>query len=222
MVKPFEQINLEGIKSSYQNIINNYTDFPDAVIRAKELLIKLQEAYITKKLTYLESQAHNSSHVLETKNKQLIEELNTQRTKLATLEQKMRNSQAKDSNISALVQPQKPAQLPVNMSIWLPTEEALFNSWAEQSGNYDPQAFYEEQMQNSFVLRGIIDPYTRPVKNKPGDYMLINSASKLPIAFIYSTQVNLQDFIGHEVSIRVTPRPNNHYAFPAYFVLSLE
>lgn len=226
MAKPFDQINLDGIKSNYQHIIHDYTDFPEAATKAKELLVSLQEAYIAKKLVFLESQAHRSSIALEAKNKQLAEELNAHKTKLATLEQKIEKEKQETTvtnSTPALVQPvKKPTQLPINMSIWLPMEERLFAEWVEQTGKNNPNMFYEEQMKNSFVLKGVVDPYTRPVKNKPGDYMLINSSSKLPIAFLYSTQVNLQDFIGHEVSIRVAPRPNNNYAFPAYFVLSLE
>lgn len=222
MAKPFDQFNVERIKSNYQAIINNYTDFPDAVAKAKELLAKLQEAFITKKLAYLEAQNGYSSHILEAKNKQLTEELNAHKTKLASLEQKGGSEKLSNSSISQANPARKTAQLPMNMAIWLPIEEALFNDWVKHSGSENPQAFYEEQKQHSFILKGIVDAYNRPVKNKPGDYMLINSASKLPIAFLYSTQVNLQDFIGHEVSIRVAPRPNNHYAFPAYYVLSLE
>ncbi|CUI17481.1 SH3 domain-containing protein [Candidatus Protochlamydia naegleriophila] len=226
MAKPFDQINLDGVKSNYQHIIHDYTDFPEAAAKAKELLASLQDAYIAKKLVFLESQAQRSSTVLEAKNKQLVEELHAHKTKLATLEQKIEKDK-KETTVTnstpALVQPvKKPTQLPVNMSIWLPAEERLFAEWVEQTGKNNPNMFYEEQMKNAFILKGIVDPYTRPVKNKPGDYMLINSSSKLPIAFLYSTQVNLQDFIGHEVSIRVAPRPNNNYAFPAYFVLSLE
>lgn len=224
MAKPFDQINLDGIKSNYQHIIHDYTDFPEAAAKAKDLLASLQEAYIAKKLVFLESQANRSSTALEAKNKQLAEELHAHKTKLATLEQKIeKEKQTVTTTAPALVQPvKKPTQLPVNMSIWLPVEEKLFAEWVEQTGKNNPNLFYEDQMNNSFILKGVVDPYTRPVKNKPGDYMLINSSSKLPIAFLYSTQVNLQDFIGHEVSIRVAPRPNNHYAFPAYFVLSIE
>jgi hypothetical protein len=108
------------------------------------------------------------------------------------------------------------------MSNWLPVEENLFKAWSLQTGKRHPQEFYEEQKQQSFVLRGIIDPYTRPIKNKPGDYMLLNTISKLPVAFLYSTHINLQDYVGHEVSVMVSPRNNNNFAFPAYFVLTLE
>ncbi|WP_068466797.1 SH3 domain-containing protein [Candidatus Protochlamydia phocaeensis] len=231
MQKPFDQINIDAVKANYQHIILDYTDFPEAGEKAKDSLAALQDAYTAKKVAYLEAQAKNSSIVLEAKTKQLNDELQAHKNKLATLEQRLEKERQIAATAIAVPAPaamaaaapvRKPTQLPINMSIWLPIEENLFANWTQQTHNSNPNAFYEEQRQNSFVLRGIIDPYNRPVKNKPGDYMLINSASKLPIAFLYSTQVNLQDFIGHEVTIRVAPRSNNNYAFPAYFVLSIE
>ena len=223
--KPFNQVNIEGIKANYEYIIANYADFPEAREKAKNLLAHLHEAYVTKKMAFLESQANYASRVLEAKNKQLADELKSQKSKLITLEEQLEKEHQEKQTTIAEVAPKptkKPTHLPVNMAVWLPFEEGLFANWSETTGKSNPNLFYDEQKQNSFLLKGVIDPYNRAVKNKPGDYMLINSSSKLPIAFLYSTQINLQDFIGHEVSVRVSPRSNNHYAFPAYFVLSLE
>jgi hypothetical protein len=41
----------------------------------------------------------------------------------------------------------------------------------------------------------------------------------LPIAYLYSTQVDLQGKVGQAVTLQAAPRPNHHFAFPAYFVL---
>lgn len=224
MQKPFDQIRTEGIKANYQRIISDYPEFPEAGVQAKELLALLQDEYTIKKLAYLEAQAQNSSSTLEM-NKKLAEELQAHKLKLANLEKQAEKS--RQFNTAAVVTTtatdKKSVQLPVNMSTWIPTEENLFSTWAQEQGNHPtPADFYESQKEHAFTLKGVIEPYTRLVKNKPGDYMLVNSVSKLPIAYLYSTHVNLQDYVGHEVSILVTPRPNNNYAFPAYFVLSLE
>lgn len=223
--KPFNQVNIDGVKANYEYIIANYTDFPEAGEKAKTLLAHLHEVYTTKKMAFLEAQANYSSRILEAKNKQLADELKSQKSKLVTLEEQLEKEHQEKQTTIAEVAPKptkKPTQLPLNMAVWLPIEESLFANWSETTGKSNPNSFYDEQKQNSFVLKGMVDPYNRPVKNKPGDYMLINASSKLPIAFLYSTQINLQDFIGHEVSVRVSPRPNNNYAFPAYFVLSFE
>lgn len=221
MQKPFNQVTIDGIVANYQRIIFDFKDFPEAGLKAQEYLNSLQEAYTKKKISFLEDQAKQSSQVLEQKNKKLVEELQAHKSKLSQLEQQMQKEkeQLQNGESSASRVPQ--AQLPYNMATWIPVENNLLNTWSQQTGNTDPSAFYNEQRQNSFVLKGIIDPYNRPVKNKPGDYMLLNASSKLPIAFIYSTQINLQDYVGHEVVVRVTPRPNFNYAFPAYFVLSV-
>ena len=53
-----------------------------------------------------------------------------------------------------------------------------------------------------------------------GDYVLKDK--DLTKAYLYSTQINLQDYVGKKVTVLVTPRSNNNFAFPAYFVLSVE
>lgn len=225
MQKPFEQMGISGITANYQHIINDYSDFPEIAAKAKESLAAIQESYTTKKVAYLEEQSRFSSSTMEV-NKKLNAELQVQKSKVNHLEKQIEENR----QIVTVVQPmietagniKKPPQLPINMSTWLPVEESLFNAWSLKTGKHNPQVFYEEQKEQSFILTGIIDPYTRPIKNKPGDYMLLNASSKLPIAFLYSTHINLQDYVGSEVSIMVNPRNNNNFAFPAYFVLTLK
>lgn len=225
MMKPYNQMGITGIKANYQHIINDYQEFPEIITLAQESLNAIQNAYTAKKIAYLEEQSRHSSSTIEV-NKKLSVELQAHRNKINDLEQQIEQNKQTTVSQPALEQPiyssKKPSQLPVNMSTWIPVEEALYNEWTAQPGKNNPQDFYEEQKEKGFVLRGIIDPYTRPLKNKPGDYMLLNSSSKLPVAFIYSTHINLQDYVGHEVSITVTPRNNNNFAFPAYFVLAIE
>lgn len=227
MQKPFNQINLDGIVANYKRIILDYKDFPEEGIKADEFLKALQEAYTEKKIAFLEQQAQLNSSSLEKKNKELIDEVNAQKRKLSQLEQRVH----KESSGEPIAAQQRPveasqrkslSQLPYHMTAWLPAEEALFKEWSTQTGNDNPTAFYQDQKQQAFTIRGTIDRYSRPVKNKPGDFMLLNTSSKLPMAFLYSTQINLHDYIGHEVNLLVIPRPNYNYAFPAYFVLTLE
>jgi uncharacterized protein YgiM (DUF1202 family) len=216
--KPYDQIKIDSIRTNYKHIIYDFPDFPEASDKAKTLLSSLELAYKEKKMAYLENESHRASADLELRNQRLSEELSTHKRKLETLEQQLQNNQSIALNPSTKVH----NQLPVNMAEWLPQEESLFMAWSERTGNDDPSDYYTEQKNKSVVLKGFIEAYSRPVKNKPGDYMLVNPATKLPIAYLYSTQINLHDLIGHEVAMRVTARPNNNYAFPAYFVLSIE
>ncbi|MFI0435794.1 MAG: SH3 domain-containing protein [Parachlamydiaceae bacterium] len=223
--KPFEQISITGIKANYEHIINDYPEFPDTIAKAKASLASIQELYKTKKLHYLEEQSRLSTSTAEM-NKKLSAELEAHKTKINDLQQQVEQrkqiSNPVQLNSETYYGAKKPNQIPLNMSIWIPVEEKLLNDWAQQTGKQTAQEFYDNQKQQSFFLKGIVDPYTRSVKNKPGDYMLLNPSSRLPVAFLYSTQVNLQHYVGHEVTLLVSPRDNYNFAFPAYFVLSVE
>ncbi|NDE82278.1 MAG: hypothetical protein EB051_01510 [Chlamydiia bacterium] len=70
----------------------------------------------------------------------------------------------------------------------------------------------------STEISGIVEPYTAPVKCKPGDFIIRDK--DLPVAYIYSTQINLQNLVGQKVTLKGVARPNNNFAFPAYFILS--
>jgi hypothetical protein len=84
------------------------------------------------------------------------------------------------------------------------------------------EEFYRQQARDAVSLHGIIEPYNRVIRNKPGDFVLVNQANHLPIAYLYSTQVNLQAKVGQAVSIQAIQRDNHNFAFPAFFVLSVE
>ncbi|MBA3602777.1 MAG: hypothetical protein H0W50_03875 [Parachlamydiaceae bacterium] len=110
------------------------------------------------------------------------------------------------------------------MSTWIPNERSMYESWAIANAVGDatpsPQDFYE--VGSAITLHGILEPYSRTVKNKPGDYLLVSPTTALPIAYLYSTRVNLQDRVGHEVTLHGLKRPNNNFAFSAYYVISVD
>jgi len=106
------------------------------------------------------------------------------------------------------------------MKMWEPIEESIYLAWASRNEDRSLDEFYADQRQNAVKITGFVEPYTAPVKNKPADHIVKNG--DLPMAYVYSTQVNLQEFAGKKVTLLVTPRSNNNFAFPAYFVLSVE
>ncbi len=112
------------------------------------------------------------------------------------------------------------------MSNWIPNERSLYESWAiANAGGVatpTPQEFYEQESGSATTLHGVLEPYSRTVKNKPGDYLLVSPTTALPIAYLYSTRVNLQDKVGHEVTLHGLKRPNNNFAFSAYYVISID
>ena len=230
MQKSFDQINLNGVKANYQQIAVDYTDFPEAGIKAKELLNQLQDAYASKKMAYLEEQANHSTKKLQTERERLTQDLKQQQAKIADLQQlveKQKESAAflspsEPSGQEVLTTSKKNASPPLNQTAWLPQEQKLYALWSQQASDPSLEAFYAEQKNHAITLKGVVDPYLRPVKNKPGDYMLIDPTSRIPLAYLYSTQINLQDYAGSEVKILAAERPNCNYAFPAYFVLEIE
>lgn len=192
--KPFPEVKIDRITANYENISKEYADFPEQASRAKELLEELRENFLHKKISYLEALAASRQATPS-----LI------------------GSSAQVSPISL----QEPSDATVRIAYWSPVENARFEEWkTTHSGSLED--FYNAEKANAVSLTGVVTPYTRAIKNKPGDYVLINKATNLPIAFIYSTSINLNDYAGKEVTIEGAARPNNHFAYPAYFVLSVQ
>lgn len=106
------------------------------------------------------------------------------------------------------------------MKMWEHVEEALFLTWTNMNYNKNMQDYYQEQQITADVISGIVEAYNSAVKNKPGDFILRDK--DIPVAYVYSTIVNLQDLVGKRVSLVATPRPNNNFAFPSYFVLDVK
>jgi uncharacterized protein YgiM (DUF1202 family) len=106
------------------------------------------------------------------------------------------------------------------MKLWEPIEESLYLSWSTINDSRSLDEYYADQKIASVEITGIVEPYTAPVKSKPGDFIIKDK--DLPVAYVYSTQINLQNLIGQKVTLKGAPRPNNNFAFPAYFVLSAD
>lgn len=188
--KPFEAIDLEKLTRGYHTVINDYAEFPEYVEQAKEALASLQEAYLQKRISHLESQAETES-LARTAPMQLP---------------------------SAL--PETLYEISAKMKYWEPVEESLYLSWTRLGENQTLQQYYEEQRLNATSITGVVDNYSPSIKNKPGDFVVKENG--IPVAYVYSTTINLDSLVGKKVTLTASPRPNNNFAFPAYFVLSVE
>lgn len=191
--KPFEEIDFDRIVRGYNTVIHDFDEFPDLVEQAKEALASFQEAYLQHRINYLESQA-------------AIEQYAAQNSRAAAKEPVESEHFERNTTLTD------------KMRLWEPIEEALYLSWANINDNRTLRDYYDEQKLASVEITGIVEPYTAPVKTKPGDYIL--RERDIPVGYIYSTQVNLQDMVGKKVRLVATQRPNNNFAFPAYYVLS--
>ncbi len=190
--KPFEEVDFDRIVKGYNTVINDFNEFTDLVEQAKESLATFQEAYLQKRISYLESQP--AEHYADS-----------------------RRSSKGTGKKEAF---EHITQITDKMKLWEPIEESLYLSWANINENKSQRDYYEEQKLAAVELTGIVEPYNTPVKNKPGDYILRDK--DMPLAYVYSTQINLQNLVGKQVRLVAAPRPNNNFAFPAYYVLAIE
>jgi hypothetical protein len=241
--KPFEEIKLDQILANLNKVINQYTDFPEQVARAKEMQKSLQESYLSKKIQYLESKTKQATETWQSKNQQMAQEMQNQKERLKEMESKLdangqKSRQLEGKTIAAQdalpmgSEPQVPANrefsvdmsepMTPKMSQWESAEERCYQDWLVQHPNQTMQEYYQNERQKAVVVKGIVEQYNRPVKNRPGDYVLLNPNNNLPIAFLYSTKLNLETRVGQEQSFIVVTRPNNNFAFPAYFVIGVE
>lgn len=193
LAKPFDDIDFDRLTSSYQVIIQDYTDFPDYVEQARNRLLELQEVYLQKKLAFLEAKANKLS-------KQL--------------------SMAKEANPSLEIPMEIAPPVSDKMKFWIPAEESLFLAWSAQHPARSLEDYYQEQRAKSVRLSGTLESYTAPIKNKPGNFIIRDR--DLPRAYLYSTKVDLDKYVGKYVTLYVSTRPNNNFAFPAYFVLDID
>ncbi|MGL4348133.1 MAG: SH3 domain-containing protein [Chlamydiales bacterium] len=107
------------------------------------------------------------------------------------------------------------------MRMWEPLEESMYLSWSSMHHAKTMEDFYTDQKLKASMLSGVVEGYREAVKNKPGDFLLTQD-SGLPVAFLYSTQINLEEYIGKRVNLSVSERPCNNFAFPAYYVHDIE
>lgn len=192
MRKPFEEIGKDRIVKSYQTIINDYKDFPEMTEKAKEALLSFNEKYLERKIAYLEAK---TTHLSPSSISEEVLSLND----------------GDGSIIDSLTD---------RMRVWEPIEESLYLAWAAMHRAKTMDDFYVDQKLKSVTISGILEAYADPVKNKPGDFVV--KERDVPIAYVYSTHVNLHNLVGKRVNLVATQRPNNSFAFPAFYVLDAE
>lgn len=219
--KPFEQIDFDGIQENFAHISQDYSDLPNVVSQVRESTALLQDIYVQKKIAFLEGKAGTHKHSAGIATQQL-----NQLAKLGMeippqfQESSVTDVAAAASKTLGLASTQGDGHVTDKMLMWQPLEESLYNLWAVTNSGKNIEEFYQEEGETATVLTGIVEPYSRPVKNRPGDFLLRNE--RMPIAFLYSTRVNLEKFVGQKVTLMVAPRPNHNFAFPAYFVIQTE
>ncbi|MEM8728150.1 MAG: SH3 domain-containing protein [Chlamydiota bacterium] len=192
MHKAFPEIDIERITHGYRSIITDYGDLPKFVNQATTELSAIQKDYLHRKIAFLEAKASEAGRSISSAD---------------IYESAYRASEATSSPTD-------------RMKIWEPIEEALYLGWSSMHHAKTMDDFYTDQKMKCQTVSGILEAYKEPVKNKPGDFIL--KEHDITIAYVYSTQVDLDRFVGKRVSLLVSPRPNHNFAFPAYYVIEVE
>jgi len=208
--RPFEEIQIDEALSDLNQIVNDKENFPQYAAEAKQIIREASEQYLQKKIAYLETLTENSSSTWQKQSKELKTEIAQQKEEIKQV-----------NRLVDVETPQYVIPKSTEMLYWEPSEAVLYEQWAsrrEGYGNYE--TFYAEEERRARVLQGILTQPPQGTNNAPGDYVLVNERTRRPIAYLYSTRVNLRDSVGHKVTVRAVERSNNHFAFPAYFVLS--
>jgi hypothetical protein len=208
--KNYEEMSVQESALKFQNIIRSYSDFPESIQMAKEGLALLNDTYLQKKIAYLESR----SELSPTAKDELIAKHKAENREF------FQNEVIKPNPTLWNKRSTPKNSLTDRMRFWDTIEESLYLSWSAFHSGKKMADFYDEQKANATIISGKVEHYDHPVKNKPGDYVLRGTTA--PLAYLYSTQVDLEKFEGKNITMLVSPRPNNHFAFPAYFVLSVE
>ncbi len=219
--KPLQQIDLDSINKRFVELQTSYSDLPEIVESAQEASHLLQDVYVQKKIAFLESKAEQTASVFE------VDPVHLEKLAALGIDIPARHGELDvgriahaASNTLGLATTIGDGTITDKMLVWKPLEQSIYHLWAVAHGESSMEEFYKTEQDNAIFLSGIIEPYNRPVKNLPGDYLI--RCDNHPIAFLYSTKIDLQRLVGRNVTIMATPRPNNNFAFPAYFVLSVE
>jgi Bacterial SH3 domain len=219
--KSFEQIDLDCINDQFEQIAREYHDLPVIVEQVRDTTTLMQDIYVQKKVAFLEGKASHKSVVSEIEHDHL-EKLAKLGSETSPFNEEKQISQivSAATKTIGLASTLGDKEITDKMLIWQPLEESLYHLWAATNGEKTIEEFYAEEEQAAMFLTGIVEPYNRPVKNRPGDFLLRND--NMPVAFLYSTHINLEKLVGQKVTLLATPRPNHNFAFPAYFVISVE
>jgi hypothetical protein len=193
-----------------ENELNQEFEKPFSQIQLNDIALKLQEIIV--------------------QNKDLPREVAKAQSLMQRMEQtylaksldmnKAKNSPEEASEVVAVTE-----ELPENPNWqnpeWQQKEAESIALAIDNQDAEDEASFYEQEQKQAKRLEGVLKTNNRFVKNIPGDFVLVNPKTNLPVAYLYSTKVNLQNHVNKEVLVMASERPNNHFAFPAYFVLEV-
>ncbi len=200
--KPFQRIQLASLSQRLNQFISEHKDMPQAVSQAEALIAHMQQLYLTRGVALKEDAPVT---VVESTPKEQQSQTEKARPE-------------KEQTETSL----PPSAKPVTTFSWQENENNFVASIIASGKAQSNESYYQEELAKDNTLHGTIKHYNSFLTTRPGDYVLLNLKTNLPIAYLYSTKEDLGAWINKPVTIWVSERPNNNFAFPAFFVLQVE
>lgn len=210
--KNFQEIDLKRLVQNFEKIARDYKDLEKVNLSALDAITQLEKEYCTMKIDFLEGKAGQAE--LQ------VESLNAKLSNFDSNDIEFNQTQVMNEIQVSQFTLNFPKEITDKMKIWQPIESSLFMAWASDKEETTPEHFYGEETLSSEKLTGMVEPFAPLIKYRPGDYVMTSNGQT--VAYLYSTHVNLQDMVGKKVSLKVAPRDNHNFAFPAYYVLEIE
>lgn len=203
--KPFKEVQLAPLAAQLHHIIEQNEDLPLYIERAEAMLHKMQEAYLQKSMAAVQADFPDTTIQI------------SQETTIPEESIVPSTPETPVNETAPVVTSSEPANFPFAQAEAKRVQAAIANGLAQSE-----EEFYAQESKRSSRIKGVVKPFLRNVKNAPGDFMLVNTNTNVPTAFLFSSKVNLLELANKEVTITCVERPNNDYAFPAYFVIAVE
>lgn len=197
--KPFAEVQLVPYVNDLKTIVAQNQDLPELADKAQALIKTIQEQYLQLSLR---------KPLDADKGKATESDQASAQAHIASLETSTQSPLNDIRHFSSFALEQQENNV---------LEQALHSGKVESK-----DTFYADELKNAQEISGQLVPYDRPVKNRPGDFMLVDVKTKVPVAYLYSNRLDLNQFAGQPVHLMVSPRPNHHFALPAFFVLEIK
>lgn len=214
--KPVDEIDLEAIYKKI-NLLQDeeFKNVPNLQFLIQKTLEDVQNAYLTKSVNHIASKTEEKTPVAQQ------EELSVPSSTPSVLPAKKEGG----SLLSRHIRKQTVVKATPSLKGRENLEYSLYKIWASMQSHEDTSkltqdAFYKEEQKKQQLLVGELEVYSHVVKNNPGDYLLKNDEKT--IAFLYATKIDLSQWVGKKVAVACLPRPNNSFAFPAYYVFEIK
>lgn len=115
-----------------------------------------------------------------------------------------------------------PAKEPTVSLFLKEQEKALIEKKMGSHECTSQEDLYTKEKKYATPMKGVLVSFDRPLKIKPGDFLLLHPVTKVPMAYLYSTTIDLASDTNMVVMVEVAERPNHNFALPAYFVHTIQ